>query len=278
MAANQAQLQRFELKYLIREQTARAVRSFVRCYLQPDDFAANRSNYSYPVHTLYLDSPDLSLYHATNNGDRNRYKLRIRFYDNSPDAPVYFEIKRRDNECISKQRARVRRDAVHALLTGEWPEMRHLAAPSHKHLFALQEFCRLMRRLQATPRSHVAYQREAWMSPGSNAVRVTFDRQVHCEPQFDTILDARLGDSVHAFEDHVILELKFTSRMPQWCGELVRSFGLVRGSAAKYAEGVCLMGEHRVSNRGVGFVVPATATADAVGSLALVAAQPVRAA
>src|SRR5688572_26717095 len=96
-----AQLQRFELKYLVTETTARAMRQFVRCYLKPDEFAGRSADFSYAVHTLYLDSPDLALYGATNNGDKNRFKLRVRFYDNGADAPAFFEVKRRRNECIS---------------------------------------------------------------------------------------------------------------------------------------------------------------------------------
>lgn len=249
-----AQTQRFELKYLVNEAQTRAMRQFVRCHLKPDEFASRSSDYAYPVHSLYLDSPDLALYGATEDGDRNRFKLRVRFYDNDPQTSAFFEVKRRTNECISKLRAKVRRDAVRPLLEGEWPQLRHLQAPDGKQLFALQEFCRLMRVLGATPRSHVAYRREAWMSPIDNSMRVTFDRQVQCEPQFSATLRAGVGanDYVEPFETQVIFELKFTNRMPTWCGELIRTFGLVRGGAAKYAEGVARLGEHRLSNRNLG--------------------------
>ena len=250
-----AQLQRFELKYRVTEGTARAVRQFIRCYLQPDNFAAAAPELSYPVHTLYLDSPDLALYESTNGGDKNRFKLRIRFYEDGPDAPAFFEVKRRRNESISKLRAKVRRDCVAALLAGERPQLRHLAKPDAAQLFALQEFCRLKGVLNATPRSHIAYRREAWMSPTDNSMRITFDRQVQCEPQFSPRLHAGVMEdsAVQPFESEVIFELKFTNRMPHWCGELIRAFNLVRASAAKYAEGVALLGVHRISNRNVGF-------------------------
>jgi hypothetical protein len=257
-APDHAQLQRFELKYLVSEPIARAMRQFVRCYLRPDEFAAESRDFSYAVHSLYLDSPDLCLYGATNGGERNRFKLRIRFYDDGPDAPAFFEIKRRCNESISKLRAKVKRESVQPLLAGEWPQLRHLAKPDAKQLFALQEFSLRMARLGATPRSHVGYAREAWMSPTDNSMRVTFDRQVQCAPQFSSKLNVAVAenDAVAPFESQVIFELKFTNRMPNWCGELVRAFGLVRGGAAKYAEGIAQMGEHRVSNRGVGLRLP----------------------
>jgi hypothetical protein len=256
MATDRLQTQRFELKYLVKEETAQAIRRFIGCYLKPDEFAANLPNYSYPVHSLYLDSPDLATYQAVQCGEKNRFKLRIRYYSDT-DSTVYFEIKRRTNEVISKMRAKVRREAVQGLLNGQPPQLRHLASPDGKQLVALQEFCRLMHSLRASPKSHVAYSREAWMSPLNNSVRITFDRGVQCEPELGAAMKTALGEAVSPFEDQVVLELKFVNRMPSWFSEMVRVFGLVRGGAPKYAQGISLIGEHKVSNRGVGLRVAA---------------------
>jgi hypothetical protein len=254
MAKDRLQTQRFELKYLVREETALAIRRFVSCNLKPDEFAASLPNYSYPVHSLYLDSPDLATYQAVQCGEKNRFKLRIRYYSDTQSS-VYFEIKRRTNDVISKMRAKVKREAVQPLLNGQPPQLRHLAEPDGKQLVALQEFCRLMHKLGATPKSHVAYMREAWMSPVNNSVRVTFDRAVQCEPEFGAGLTTALGEAVAPFDDRVVLELKFVDRMPTWFSEMVRTFGLVRGGAPKYAQGIAVFGEHLVSNRGVGLKV-----------------------
>lgn len=260
MAIDRLQTQRFELKYLVSEATARAVRQFVACHLKPDEFAATQPGNAYPVHSLYLDSPDLATYQAVQSGEKNRFKLRIRYYTER-DEFVYFEIKRRTNDVISKMRAKVRREAVQPLLAGQPPRLSHLARPDGRQLVALQEFCRLMHKLRATPRSHVAYSREAWMSPLNNSMRVTFDRAVQCEPQLGAALRTGLNDAVAPFESQVVLELKFVNRLPNWCLEMIRAFGLKRGGAPKYAQGILLMGEERVSNRGVGVrirsVVPA---------------------
>jgi hypothetical protein len=261
MPADRFQNQRFELKYLVSEETARAVRQFIRCYLKPDEFAAALPGFAYPVHSLYLDSPDLATYQAVQSGEKNRFKLRIRYYSDT-DKAVHFEIKRRTNDIISKSRASVHREFVQPLLAGVPPQLKHLVKPGGKQLAALQEFCRLMHKLRAAPKSHVAYTREAWMSPVNNSMRVTFDRAVQCEPEFSTALTTALGESVQPFDEKVVLELKFVDRLPSWCLEMIRVFGLVRGGAPKYAKGVYLLGEHRVSNRGIGLkVVRPAATA-----------------
>ena len=254
MPADRLQTQRFELKYLVNEAVAAKVRGFVACCLKPDDFAVSMKDNAYPVHSLYLDSAGLATYHAVQNGEKNRFKLRIRYYTES-DAAVYFEIKRRTNDVISKMRAKVKRECVQALLLGRPPRLADLTKPDGTNLAALQEFCRLMHSLRATPKSHVAYRREAWMSPVNNSMRVTLDRAVNCGPEFGCALRTSLGEAVAPFEDKMVLELKFVDRLPNWCIEMIRAMGLVRGGAPKYAHGVLCMGEHRVSCRDVGLKI-----------------------
>lgn len=241
MSTDRLQARRFELKYRIDEDTARAVRDFARAHLDPDPFGASPDVPSYPVHSLYLDSSGLDLFHATLNGDRNRFKLRARFYDDAPASPVYLEIKRRVDRCILKQRARVRRAAATALLGGDLPAFAHLAAPDARHYTALQDFCALLRGLDAGPSAHVAYEREAWLSREHNSVRVTLDRRVRCEVQHAPVLGTAFQRPAAVFAGQVILELKFTNRFPEWFRELVQHLNLRPDSAAKYVDGLAVL-------------------------------------
>jgi hypothetical protein len=247
MAEDKMQQQRFELKYIIKEDTALAARDFISSYLEIDEYGATLPNFSYPVHSLYLDSDELYLYQTTVNGDKNRYKLRLRFYDNRPEAPVFFEIKRRMNNIIAKQRGGVRRDAVNWLLAGQLPEPAYLVSKDPRQLVALQNFCNLMHDIRARPKAHIAYMREAWISPRDNSVRVTMDRLVKCEPEPVARLTTDINTPVSVFGKEVVLELKFTDRFPDWFKELVRVFGLMQCGAAKYVEGVTLIGQHRIN-------------------------------
>ena len=245
---DRVQPQRFELKYIVEERVALGIRDWVRSYLDIDEHGATRPNLSYPVHSIYLDSPDLKLYQATVNGDKNRYKLRLRFYENRPNAPVFLEIKSRMNNCISKQRSRIRAEAVSSLLAGHLPEPGHLISQEPKQLVALQRFCQLVNELQAQPRTHVAYLREAWISREDNSVRVTMDREVRTESDPVARLVPEMTSPVLVFGDRVVLELKFTGRFPDWFKELVRIFGLMQCGAAKYADGVTRLGAYEVSH------------------------------
>jgi SPX domain protein involved in polyphosphate accumulation len=243
--ADRLQKQRFEQKYIVDERVAFAIRDFLGSYLELDEYGATQPLHSYPVHTLYLDSPDLILYQKTINGEKNRFKLRLRFYENGDDSPVYAEIKRRVNNVIQKRRAAVRREAVRWILAGHCgADFLHHGGP--EDFAALDAFCTLLNRLGARPQVHVSYLREAWMSQASDSVRVTIDRQVRSEPRKELSLRHEMSNPIHVFRNGVVLELKFTDRYPNWFRELVQAFGLRQGSAAKYVDGVVRMGERGI--------------------------------
>lgn len=244
MAEQRFQHQRFELKYLISEEITPNLRDFVSCYLELDDYAVGQPNLSYPVFSVYFDSDDLKTYHATINGDKNRFKLRLRYYDDLPETPVFFEVKGRSDYCILKQRCAVRREAVALLSAGQLPEPGDLLSKEPRHLVAFQNFNRLLLRINARPKARNRYLREAWVSPNDNSVRVTFDREVYIEPCFRAEAGTKLSRPVRLFPDQTILEIKFTNRFPNWFKEMVRRFNLVWAASAKYAGGVLVMGEH----------------------------------
>jgi SPX domain protein involved in polyphosphate accumulation len=237
------QHQRFELKYLIHEQTAQAVRDFVNSYLVLDPFGAPNADFSYPVHSLYLDSDDLEFYWQTINGNKNRYKLRVRYYEDKPGSPVFFEIKRRMNNAILKERGAVKREFAEALLAGQLPDWNQLATNGLYQISALENFCRLMQHDFARPKAHVAYRREAWVSEHDNSVRVTMDRQIQFAFDPETLFSTTMRNPQIVFPRNVVLELKFTGRFPNWFAELVRHFNLWQTSAAKYVDGVMLSTE-----------------------------------
>jgi hypothetical protein len=263
MFTDRLQTRRFELKYHVGERTAHAIRRVLRLHLEPDDYGASPELPVYSVHSLYLDSADYALCRATLHGERNRFKLRVRYYDDHALAPVSLEIKRREDRCIRKRRAFVRRDAVAELIAGKAPDAAQLASPSPRGLDDLMAFCDLVRRVDARPSAHIAYEREAWLSAGDGAVRVTFDRSVRCEPVTSPRLHTAFTAPTPVFAGGVVLEIKFTDRFPAWLHDLVSRFSLRQESAAKYADGLAcsgaVIGRHRA---------PAASARTALGDIA----------
>ena len=238
---------RYELKYLIPNSLALRIRSFVQQHLELDEFGVGQPNLSYPVHSLYLDSDDWKIYWRTINGDKNRFKLRVRYYNESDRTPIFWEIKRRMQDVILKQRCGIKRPFAHHVLNGQLPNPSEMIAPSDPNeLKAIQEFFHLQYDVGASGKMHVAYDREAYVSAHNNEFRVTFDRNVRVATRFDQLLTTKMhkpfvctGPGIEP-DDVVILELKFTERFPNWYRDLVRSFNLMQGGAAKYLEGTMM--------------------------------------
>ena len=237
------QAQRFELKYLVTEELARSIRDFVGGYLELDDYSVGRPKNSYEIHSVYLDSENLHTHSATINGDKNRFKLRLRYYGDAPGTPIFFEIKRRQDNCILKRRCPVRREAVPLLLAGQLPEFGDVLSDEPRHWMALERFNQLQQQLGARPKLHNRYLREAWVGPHDNSVRVTFDRQIHIEPYFGDQPVVAMTRPRRIYREFVVLELKFTTRHPNWFRLLVERFNLMRSTASKYCGGVSILGE-----------------------------------
>ena len=241
------QSSRFEMKYIINERCAAGIRDFVHSYLEPDQFADPNQGNSYRISSLYLDNSELFLYRQTVVGEKNRFKLRIRFYDDNPDGPAFLEIKRRVTDVILKQREKVTRDGAFHLLGGKSPDRSWMMGENGdaKAGKALLNFCELSDSLGAVGVIYVSYRREAYVSPNGNSIRVTFDRQLLGSPyQQGTRLSlptqgarAKVGNG-----DKVILELKFTDRFPEWMREMMQAFNLCRTSVPKYIHCIDTMG------------------------------------
>ncbi len=230
------QASRFELKYVIDERCAAAVRDFVSAHLTPDEHAQKSADFSYPVNSVYLDSPDMILFRQTAGGLKNRFKLRIRFYDGKAESPAFLEIKRRVTDVIRKERAAITREGVRRLLEGGWPNTSYLVGENdrEKSGVALQNFCSLYDSIHGAPQAYVSYMREAYVSPESDQVRVTFDRRL-LGARFDRnpfLVPPAQGTWPKV--EGVILELKFTDRFPTWMQDLIQSFDLQRRSVPKY--------------------------------------------
>ena len=175
----------------------------------------------------------MALYRQTTEGIKNRFKLRVRFYDEDPRSPAFLEIKRRNANTIFKQRAVVAKPAAERLLAGGVVGAADLITSGRTSVRNLAEFCELQARLEAVGAAVVSYQREAYVLPYAEGARVTFDRHIvgHA-PSPDGRLIAHGPSS--AVTSGVVLELKYMGRSPGWMKDLVTSFSLLRVSYPKY--------------------------------------------
>lgn len=231
--------QRFEIKYLISEFTAQMIIDFMAPHMCPDPMGLH-----YPVTSLYLDNDRLSMFWSSETGEKNRYKLRLRSYDDNPDAPVYAEVKRRLDRVILKTRVPIKQEMIPALLSGQGVDEDYLIdASDRKQLADLQYFRELQAQFQAMPCATVRYQREAYMSNEDAMLRITFDRDLAFVPSPEYVDSIWKSDAFwhHLHQVPVVMEVKFTDTFPHWVTLLIQRFNLERTSLAKYVECVRTM-------------------------------------
>lgn len=225
---------RYEIKYYVSESMARALAGFVQAHLPLDRYCKARQGEAYPIVSLYLDSHNLQLCRESLEGHKNRFKLRIRSYTDDPNYPLFFEIKRRMNSIIIKDRARVKHRDVASLISG-------LSLPPHDYSTdheTLEQFRLYVNSINAAPVIKVRYMREAYEDDSHNRVRVTFDRQLAFKT--GSTSDVLFNDP--HWQDHpggsVIVETKFTDHYPAWLHQMVRIFNLRQQSVSKYARSI----------------------------------------
>jgi SPX domain protein involved in polyphosphate accumulation len=221
---------RYEMKYVVNESRAYALMRFVEAYLPLDKYCKASREGFYPIASLYLDSHNLQLCRESLEGHKNRFKLRIRNYNDDPEYPCFFEIKRRMNNIIIKDRARVMRgDIVNFLSRASLP-----ADDGSKGYQSLKQFRLYMNSINAEPVVKVRYMRRAYEDDSHNRVRITFDRNL-C---FKTTGASDISINGDNWQDHLlngyVMEIKFTDHYPAWLSSMVKCFNLNKQSFSKY--------------------------------------------
>jgi hypothetical protein len=225
---------RYERKFVVAETTAVAIRRFVASYLVLDEHMAGEGPDGYRVCSLYLDTPHLGLYRQSRQGLKNRYKLRIRFYDEAAESPAFLEIKKRTTETVHKLRAVVPKPAAEQMLRGGQITTADLLSNGDTSLRALTEFSDCRERLHAEGSAFVDYRREAYVSGSAEACRVVFDRHIVGHPYYSGCGLSPPEQAAPVATKGVVLELKYNGRAPRWMHDLVTSFNLQRLSYPKY--------------------------------------------
>jgi hypothetical protein len=80
-----------------------------------------------------------------------------------------------------------------------------------------------------------------------------------------------MQNPVLVFGREIILEVKFTNRFPLWLEDMIRHFGLNITGAAKYVEGVAMVGEEQFNQPALNLpqVVPVPLVEEEQSSLPL---------
>ncbi len=225
---------RHELKYLISESQAAVIKELVKPHLRLDRYCEVQPGGAYPLSSLYLDSHDLLLCRESLDGHKNRFKLRVRRYSDDPSSPSFFEIKRRMNRIIIKNRAKVDHHNVEELLL--CPALLYQDGNGDRDV--LRQFQLYVSSVCARPVVQIRYIREAYEGLLDNKIRITFDRKLAYKISKKAEVSLNGGGWHYYPMRGVILEIKFTEFYPAWLSYVVKCLELHQQSISKYARSI----------------------------------------
>lgn len=247
---------RLEYKYLVPKELTDELRAAMKPYVCHDAFCGACPQKEYTVRSIYYDNRRFSCYDEKFDGFRLKKKLRIRGYNTpQPDSVVFLEIKRKQEDFISKSRAPVAWSRLPAVFSGYGSSARLPFAPGTPEAGAAGRFLYNYYRRRMLPVVLIAYEREAFFGRFDPMLRFTFDKNVRSRmyPALGSLYVDR--DATFVMPDHFVFEVKFYSFLPAWVRTLVQRFELRRLAISKYAMGIDVQRVEKKFLRGVGHTV-----------------------
>jgi SPX domain protein involved in polyphosphate accumulation len=228
---------RLEYKYYIPFQFLDDFRNKISPYLKHDSFTILKSKKEYTVRSNYLDSRGLFTYHEKLAGIKTRMKFRIRGYNcQSDDSIVFLEIKRKDVESVSKDRASLLYSNLESFLrTKDLSLIRTYENDTLKRKSYAQNFLYYYLLYNLQPAVVVAYEREAFECKFGSGLRITIDKNVRARVT-NSFLDLFEEERMFpAFKKYFVLEIKFNKVLPNWMPSIMAQYNLTRCSVPKYS-------------------------------------------
>jgi len=231
---------RYELKYLInRAEYKDILRSFKK-YMNYDKYSDLRMDKTYDVTSTYYEGTSKYCYYEKVDGIEYRKKFRLRdYYEKTKGKDlkrtVYFEIKRKHNNIIIKDRFPVEYALWQQFIENDDFTMDIFNNESKKILeeFLVHKWTRVLK-----PLVKIHYKRTALTSEYHENLRVTFDKEVECIKidHNDQFSDEDVYEPIDF--NLYVMEIKFTGMLPHYIHDVLQRHELTRDSVSKYCLGL----------------------------------------
>jgi hypothetical protein len=225
---------RFEFKYQIKDTDVIAIEhDLKKMGFELDPHLLDIPGNSYPVTSLYFDSPQIEDYYDKSAGLLRRKKVRARIYKDYLDDTVdyiWLEIKRKHGATVFKKRVK--------LSHTQWEEFSRYGGRippsgefSQQEQEILDEIIWNINDDISKPVAFVRYKRRPYILKGTD-LRVTFDYEIETCHKKDLCYPTSVipvGDGV------TVMELKFNRQLPHWINFIIRKHNLTYDQFSKYA-------------------------------------------
>ncbi len=185
----------------------------------------------YRIHSIYYDTVNHDVIRANSQGMAYKEKMRIRSYyaDNTPDAFVFMELKKKCKGIGNKRRIRLKNKEIAPFTEQGIPPQTedYLSAQVTK------ELSYFLKNNRVAPALYVQYDRLALFGKEDSDFRITFDRNIRVRRHQFTFGETP-EDELLLPEDTYIMEIKILGAMPLWLSKLLSEKGLFSRGFSKY--------------------------------------------
>ena len=219
---------RNEWKYSLHEAEMARVEHRIGAVLSRDAHAGGDGRYG--VHSLYFDDLSIACARETEAGNGERFKYRIRYYDQNPG---FLRLERKEKlygGCF-KLSCRITPQELAQLSSGD---VSALLYDENRPL--LRRFAADILRRGFTPRVIVDYERIAFVEPISN-VRITLDLNIAVSKEYGRFLKGDYLKVQLLPKGQHVLEVKFDDVLPGYIKQSVYECNLQQRSFSKYCLG-----------------------------------------
>ena len=212
---------RHELKFMVSDLTIEKLKYRLEPFMETDEHHAD----FYTIRSLYFDDLFDNCLNENLAGTDDRFKYRIRFYEDNKDY-INLEKKYKRRGMTKKESEPVTVEQVQSYLSGD--------ADVAKEQLTTELFAASLKS-GMKPKCIVKYDRFAYVEPAGN-VRITFDMNLRGSTEVERFLDTSEEFTLPILDPGMhILEVKYDEFLPKHILQLVDINNLHRQSFSKYA-------------------------------------------
>ena len=217
---------RFEKKYFLNNLQVEQLKHRLSPLMKLDPILAGKEFYS--IRSLYFDDYNDTCLKQVLNGISERYKYRIRFYNNN-DKYIVLEKKYKINNMTKKLSCEITKEIVDNILKGN-------VSINKDNDKLLNEFYLMIKTRGFKPVVIIDYDRIPYVYD-AGCVRITFDFNLSCSYDFDNLFSDKLFRIPLMEEGKTILEVKYNDFIPDYIRFSLQLNELYRTSYSKYSNG-----------------------------------------
>ena len=197
--------------------------------MAPDTYCTDGKEYR--IHSIYYDTVNHDVIRSNSQGMAYKEKMRVRSYyaDNSPDATVFMELKKKCNGVGNKRRINIKNSEVAPFTEqGILPQTNNYLSAQ-----VAKELAYYLKTNRVAPALYVQYDRLALLGKEDSDFRITFDRNIRVRRSHFTFGETP-EDELLLPDDTYIMEIKILGAMPLWLTALLSEKKLFSRGFSKY--------------------------------------------